>query len=490
LSDDRPPAENAAYAGRQRPQPPGLSARLARWIAFRFLGDDFRRLEEGIGAARAELDQRAGQHTRALAELRTHVETRLDDSVTALEDLRRAYLATRTEFEDVRERRLRELGAALDGAVRTAAALQAELESLRDARVPRVESDLGALQSGAAALGREVESLRDGRVPRVEGDLAALQKGAVTLQDEIVSLRDGTLPKAKAEVAALQRALGGVQKLAEELRDDRLPALSGRTDALFERMHEGLTVVAGLAERLAQREPLTVVAAPELEARIPAAVAAASGRFADAFRGARGEILGRAADHVALLAGAAPVLDLGCGRGELLEALREAGIEARGADSDAAMVAACRRLGLAADETDAVSALRAVAPSSLGGVTAIHLVEHMPASGWMELIEAAAAALRPNGRLLVETPNPESLRVGAALFWTDPTHRVPVHADALAFVAKAVGLEVVEVRRVHPFPPEQALARPGQPEALREVAARLDEWLSGPRDVLVVARKP
>jgi hypothetical protein len=76
------------------------------------------------------------------------------------------------------------------------------------------------------------------------------------------------------------------------------------------------------------------------------------------------------------------------------------------------------------------------------------------------------------------------------LFWADPTHRAPVHPDALAFVAKAVGLEVVEVRRLHPFPPDQALANSAQPEPVRELASKLDAWLSGPRDFLLVARKP
>jgi SAM-dependent methyltransferase len=437
-----------------------------------FLRSDFQRLEAGIEAARADcerglerqslaLQELRGHLERSLVELREHLETRLNETAAALEDLRGAYVATRAEFEKVRDRRLLDLGADLDRLAKAIAVLQVELESLRDTRIPRIEGDLGLLHRDAETLQQEVVSVRDGRVPRVEAD-----------------------------IARLQRAVDGQQALAEELRDERLPALSNRADALIERLHEQLTEVAGLAERVARHEPLAVAVAPEIEARIPAAVAAVSTRFADAFRGGRGEILGRAAEHVRLLAGAAPVLDLGCGRGELLEALRDAGIEARGADTDRAMVAACRRLALSVEDADAVKALRATAPGTLGGVTAIHLVEHLPASAWMQLIEAAAAALRHGGLLLVETPNPESLRVGAGLFWTDPTHRTPVHADALAFVAKAVGLEVVETRLLHPFPPDQALARPDQPGPVRDLAARLDAWLSGPRDVLLVARKP
>jgi hypothetical protein len=80
--------------------------------------------------------------------------------------------------------------------------------------------------------------------------------------------------------------------------------------------------------------------------------------------------------------------------------------------------------------------------------------------------------------------------VGAGLFWVDPTHRAPIHPYALAFVMRALGLEVIETRMLHPFPPEQNLANPAQPAPVHELASRLDAWLSGPRDFMVLARKP
>jgi len=185
-----------------------------------------------------------------------------------------------------------------------------------------------------------------------------------------------------------------------------------------------------------------------------------------------------------------PVLELGPGRGELLVALREAGIEARGVDSDPAMVSACRRRGLEVSLGDALEHLQAAAGDSLGAVVAIHVLEHLPAANWMSVIGEAARALKAGGTLVVECPNPESLRVGADLFWIDPTHRSPVHPDTVRFAARAVGLEIADTRFMHPFPPDQSLVREGQPDSVRELAARLDEWLSGPRDFAVIARKP
>jgi SAM-dependent methyltransferase len=391
----------------------GWLVRLMRSTVRAVLGVDLDQVEAEVEKGRAALSREG----TAREELQRHLEKRLDQLSAVLEDVRGAYLTTRSEFEQVRD--------------------------------------------SSGVLRNELESLRDGRLPQVEGDLARMQ-----------------------------HAVQAVQALAEELRDGRMPALSGRTDALVERLHEELSVVGGLVDRLIQGEPLRVGVQPGGEGKLPAAIAAASKNFVDNFRGERGEILGRVEEYIPLLEGAAPVLEVGCGRGELLGALQAAGVDARGVDSDPAMVAACRRLGLAADEGDALEALRAPKAKSLGGVVAIHVLEHLPAATWMSVVEAGAAALRRGGVMLVECPNPDSLRVGAGLFWVDPTHRAPVHPEALAFVMRALGLEVTETRLLHPFPPEQALANDSQPEPVRELASKLDAWLSGPRDFLVVARKP
>jgi SAM-dependent methyltransferase len=458
--------------------PHGWLVRLLRRIVRGTLGMDLDALEERIRSitqAMATLEKRLPE-TQALGvalgatlqELQRHLEARIDQTLSEAEDVRSAYLATRAEFENARDHLLPELSACLDRMSATVQMIQREVEAVRDRRLPRSEEALTGLQKASEAMQGELESLRDEHVPHVEKDLLRLQ-GAI----------DG-----------LQKVTGAVQALGEELRDGRLPALAARTDALVGALHEDLTALGGLVDRMAQGEPLRVAVEPGIEAEVPRAVAAASTRFVDTFRGTRTEILGRAADYVPWLAAAGPVLDLGCGRGELLEALRDAGVEAQGVDSDPAMVAACRRLGLPAAVGDALATLRGRTPGSLGAVTCIHVFEHLPAAAWMSIVEAAAAALRPGGLLLVESPNPDSLRVGAGLFWADPTHRAPVHPQALEFVLRALGFEVLETELLRPFPADQALARSSQPEAVRELAGRLDAWLSGPRDYVVLARKP
>ncbi len=447
--------------------------------------------EVGTSLDQLGADQRA--LSAALGELRRHLETRHDQAGAELGDLRSALLGARGSLELLSDRAFPELQgqvATLDARTDQAlAALQADLERVRDQRLPRLESGEASLHRDLAALLAEVEALRDRRLPAAEQAGERLHGSVALLQGELERLRDEAHPVLLERVERTHLAVTGVQQLAEELRDARLPALAGRLDALVGRLHEELSGVGGLVERLAAGEPLRVAAVPEMEASIPEAMRAASRAFADTFRGSTEEIAGRLAEHLPLLLGQAPILELGCGRGELLRLLQQAGVEAWGVDSDRSMVAACQRYAVVAVEGDALQVLREQPAGSLGAVVAVHVLEHLPAAVWMSIVEASARALRPGGVLLVECPNPESLRVGAGLFWIDPTHKMPVHPDALAFVARAVGLEVRQVRFAHDFPTEQRLARAGQTVEVHELAERLDAWLSAPRDFVLVATR-
>src|SRR6185295_11711336 len=98
--------------------------------------------------------------------------------------------------------------------------------------------------------------------------------------------------------------------------------------------------------------------------------------FEDKFRGSRPEVRRRVEDYLPILAVASDVVDIGCGRGELLGALRERGVTARGVDASPAMVEACRVAGLDVEQGDALTYLERQPDASIGGLVAIQVVEH------------------------------------------------------------------------------------------------------------------
>ena len=213
--------------------------------------------------------------------------------------------------------------------------------------------------------------------------------------------------------------------------------------------------------------------------------------FEDTFRGSREEIKARQSVYLPLLkeyaigSPAMPVLDLGCGRGEWIELLGEQGFEARGVDSNEAMIDRCRSLGLWVEQCDALPHLRALPGTCVGAVTAFHMVEHMPFDVVLTLVDESLRVLRPGGIMILETPNPANLLVGAYTFHFDPTHLKPLPSPLLKFFVEARGFCDVHVRELHPYPEAARL-----PDDKGGVASRFNDCLYGPQDYAVIGRKP
>jgi O-antigen chain-terminating methyltransferase len=211
----------------------------------------------------------------------------------------------------------------------------------------------------------------------------------------------------------------------------------------------------------------------------------------DEFRGSRQEIKERLTLYLAKLAEAGigsesmPVLDVGCGRGEWVELLREHQLYASGIDLNRVVLAICREHGLPVMEADAVEHLRGLPEASLGAVTAFHVIEHLPLAQLLDLLDAVRRVLKPGGIAIFETPNPNNLFVSSRYFYIDPTHRHPIPLELGRFLAEARGFERVEILELHPWPVEHRVdTRTGG-----EVAARFNECFYGPQDYAIIGWK-
>jgi len=213
--------------------------------------------------------------------------------------------------------------------------------------------------------------------------------------------------------------------------------------------------------------------------------------FEDLFRGSREEIKARQSIYLPFLkenrVGSAemPVLDLGCGRGEWLELLREHGLAASGVDRNDRMIECCKSAGFDVARSDALPYLRSLPDTSLGAVTSFHMVEHLPFETTLELVDECLRVLRSGGILILETPNPRNILVGAHAFHFDPSHLKPLPSPMLRFFVEARGFCDLEVRELHPYP-EAVLF----PDDGKGIANRLNDYFYGPQDYAVIGRKP
>jgi 2-polyprenyl-3-methyl-5-hydroxy-6-metoxy-1,4-benzoquinol methylase len=168
--------------------------------------------------------------------------------------------------------------------------------------------------------------------------------------------------------------------------------------------------------------------------------------FEDRYRGSQRDIRGRMEDYVPIFRSASNVLDVGCGRGELLDLLRQQGITARGVDSNDAMVQLCRARGLEVERGDALEFLERQGDGSLGGLVAIQVVEHFEPRYLMRFLEAAYHKLADGAPLVLETINPACWMAFFECYIRDITHRQALHPDTLRYLVQTSGFTYVDVQ--------------------------------------------
>lgn len=218
--------------------------------------------------------------------------------------------------------------------------------------------------------------------------------------------------------------------------------------------------------------------------------------FEDQFRGSRDLIRSRIEPYLAWVraAGAgsldAPVVDVGCGRGEWLELLTENGLEASGIDLNHDFIMSCERTGLQVTEGDAIEVLARRPAGSAGAITSMHLIEHLPFDRLVALIDECLRVLRPGGLLLLETPNPENLLVGSHYFYLDPTHRNPLPPTMMQWLVENRGFQDVRIERLSAHrhldaPP----LLPGELPGAVSINNLLEKLRVGP-DYAIIARRP
>ncbi|QYR52737.1 class I SAM-dependent methyltransferase [Lysobacter soyae] len=216
--------------------------------------------------------------------------------------------------------------------------------------------------------------------------------------------------------------------------------------------------------------------------------------FEKAFRGSSALIRQRLQPYVDLLkrqgVGAGDLLlDVGCGNGEMLEVLGDAGFEAVGVDTNTAFIDGCKARNLSVVLQDGIEYLEEQEAASVAAISAIHLAEHLDFSKLIELVDESLRVLRPGGVLILETPNPENLLVSSRYFYLDPTHRNPIPPETLQWLLKTRGFGQVETLRLREARGEMPVAHvsPDQPGA--DPINKFVELLTAAPDYAVIGIK-
>ena len=356
------------------------------------------------------------------------------------------------------------------------------LEELQKSKADRTEVHGLALQKADMGL---LEELQKSKADRTEMHGLALQKADMGLLEELQKSKADRadlerLTSLKADGALFAEQQDKITGMLRQLRDHKLNILD---------LQRRLTM---LLEEARKRLPAPI-SAEQIENMLKEASSPQGFiyvLFEDQFRGTREEIKERQKIYLPYIreanagAGQDPALDLGCGRGEWLELLKEESLEYYGIDTNGVLVSQCRQRGLTVLEEDVVAHLRSLPDASLGAITGFHIIEHLPFNTLVALLDEALRVLRPSGIVIFETPNPRNICVGACNFYVDPTHRTPLHPEMMRFLVESRGFCRVEILPLHPVGKEDQL-----PEDGSEIVRRFNEYFYGPQDYAVIGVK-
>jgi SAM-dependent methyltransferase len=349
----------------------------------------------------------------------------------------------------------------------------------------RSDTDLSELDAALARL-----SAISGLSPsRIVASSAVPGGSAVhrTVARAVARQTQGILEQVEEVVSSLREVVNALSQALRKPDSHLHPDLLGQVDALQERLsgleRQPSSSPAGLAEVSRRLEKLEAA-----EARRGFRPSFSAAAFEAAFRGSESDLKERYRDLAQRMAGCGPVLDIGCGRGEMMELLAELGVRSRGVEMDAELVAAARGRGLDVDEGDGLLALAQVPESSLGGLVLIQVVEHFSAQEVVDLVSLARDKLRPGGKAVIETVNPQSLYVFARAFFLDPTHDRPVHPGYLAFLFQQAGFSGVDIDW-RSLPPQEEVLEPVGDMVGDANVRRLNGLLFAPQDYAVIATR-
>ena len=146
---------------------------------------------------------------------------------------------------------------------------------------------------------------------------------------------------------------------------------------------------------------------------------------------------------------AGPVVDIGCGRGDLVRLLQVDSYDAEGIDVSPEQTALAQAAGVTRVRQGDFRAILAAHPAHYAAITATDLLEHFTKPEVLATFDDVASALRPGGVFVARVPNAVS-PLGGHIRDGDFTHQTSFTARSIRQLAAAAGFDVVLARSCPP----------------------------------------
>lgn len=138
------------------------------------------------------------------------------------------------------------------------------------------------------------------------------------------------------------------------------------------------------------------------------------------------------------------LLDIGCGRGDMLKEFKELGFECLGVDRE---VSPELEEYATVKSVDLVSSPLPFPDESIDVVFHKSVIEHLPST--KNLMEESYRILKPGGKLIIMTPDWTSQ---IKVFYDDPTHVRPYNCASISSILQMYGFKNIESEKFYQLP--------------------------------------
>ena len=298
----------------------------------------------------------------------------------------------------------------------------------------------------------------DAKRSQTHAELDAKQAGARAVQDEKLAQATGSFGQCFAHLTDTLHALGDeFKRISNEVRE--VHALGDEVKRIRNEVHE-VKIGGRVRDRDLRRffhdvqvgeiGPSKPAELPPVPAMFPSGLTSNSQfdyfLFEELYRGDEATIAIRQKEYLELFRAQSNVLDVGCGRGEFLELLRDSGISAKGVEFGTDQYLLCREKGLDVVQQDLFEYLEALPDESLGGLFSAQVIEHLSASDQLRFVSLAYFKTRIGSPVVFETINTQCVFAVMRNFFLDPTHVRPMHPETLKFAMESAKFHDVELR--------------------------------------------
>jgi O-antigen chain-terminating methyltransferase len=285
-------------------------------------------------------------------------------------------------------------------------------------RVGHVRADIGTERDDKLGLLKsDIGTERDDKLGLLKSDIGTEMDNKLgLLKSDIKTERDDKLGLLKSDIGTemddklglLKSDIGtDIDDKVSHVRAEICTEIEGKVNDVVATVNDDIKNKAWLANLLEQR------IGKKKDDELPFTGAEEDMNFfvfEEKFRGTREDIKGRQLKFLEYSQGCKNVLDIGCGRGEFLEILKENGITAKGIDINEDMVIYCQSKGLNVERTDAVDYLEGLEDKSLDSIFLDQVVEHLAPEYLMKMLDLCYSKLKFGFYMVIETVDEYKLK--------------------------------------------------------------------------------